>query len=65
MISLTKAAKRLGICAGSAKSLVLKGVLPATQILPSTPWLVPVEALLDISPDRSAARDRTTTEDIR
>jgi hypothetical protein len=45
MISLMKAAERLGICVGSAKSLALKGVLPATQIMPGSPWLVPVEAL--------------------
>jgi DNA invertase Pin-like site-specific DNA recombinase len=32
MISLMKAAERLGICVGSAKSLVLRGILPATQI---------------------------------
>jgi hypothetical protein len=44
-ISLMKAAERLGICNGSAKALVLKGVLPATQIMPGSPWLVPVEAL--------------------
>ena len=30
MISLMKAAERLGICVGSAKSLALKGILPAT-----------------------------------
>jgi hypothetical protein len=45
MISLMKAAERLGICVGSAKSLALKGILPATQIMPGAPWLVPVEAL--------------------
>jgi DNA invertase Pin-like site-specific DNA recombinase len=45
MISLMKAAERLGICVGSAKSLALKGILPATQILPGSPWLVPVEGL--------------------
>ncbi len=45
MISLMKAAERLGICVGSAKSLVLKGILPATQIMPGSPWLVPIEAL--------------------
>ena len=44
-ISLMKAAERLGICVGSAKSLVLSGILPATQIMPGSPWLVPVEAL--------------------
>ena len=30
---------------GSAKSLVLRGILPATQIMPGSPWMVPVEAL--------------------
>jgi len=45
MISLMKAAERLGICVGSAKTLALKGILPATQIMPGSPWLVPVEAL--------------------
>ncbi|UTV39244.1 recombinase family protein (plasmid) [Ensifer adhaerens] len=45
MISLTKAAETLGICVGSAKSLVQKGILPATQILPGSPWMVPVGAL--------------------
>ncbi len=43
-ISLMKAAERLGISVGSAKSLALKGVLPATQIMPGSPWLVPVDA---------------------
>ena len=41
MISLMKAAERLGICVGSAKSLALKGFLPATQPMPGSPWLVP------------------------
>jgi hypothetical protein len=45
MISLMKAAERLSICVGSATSLVLKGILPAKQIMPGSPWLVPVEAL--------------------
>ena len=45
MIGLMKAAERLGICMGSAKSLALKGILPATQILPGSPWLVPADAL--------------------
>ncbi|CAN7658287.1 hypothetical protein [Rhizobium sp. LjRoot258] len=45
MISLMEAAERLGICVGSAKTLVLKGIIPATQILPGSPWMVPVEAL--------------------
>src|SRR5271157_3546692 len=45
MISLGKAAQRLGICIGSAKTLALKGVLPATQPMPGAQWLVPVDAL--------------------
>ncbi|MDX0500908.1 serine recombinase [Sinorhizobium medicae] len=45
MISLMKAAEKLGICVGSAKSLVQRGILPATQIFPGSPWMVPVEAL--------------------
>jgi hypothetical protein len=45
MICLLKAAERLGISVGSAKSLVLRGVLPATQIMPGSPWLVPIAAL--------------------
>jgi hypothetical protein len=45
MFSLAKAAARLGICVGSAKSLALRGVLPASQALPGAQWLVPVEAL--------------------
>ncbi|MHC2572615.1 recombinase family protein [Rhizobium leguminosarum] len=45
MISLMKAAEKLGICVGSAKSLVQRGILPATQILPGSQWMVPVEAL--------------------
>ena len=45
MVSLMKAAERLGVCVGSAKSLATKGILPATQAMPGAPWLVPVEAL--------------------
>ncbi len=44
-ISLVKAAERLGICQGSAKTLALKGILPATQIMPGAPWMVMVSAL--------------------
>ena len=44
-ISLMKAAERLGICVGSTMSLVRRGILPATQIVSGSPWLVPVEAL--------------------
>ncbi|WP_353642689.1 hypothetical protein [Mesorhizobium sp. WSM2239] len=44
-IGLAKAAEHFGICVGSAKSLVLKGILPATQAIKGSQWLVPVEAL--------------------
>src|SRR5512144_2040881 len=44
-ISLMKAAERLGICVGSAMSLVRRGILPATQIVPGSPWRVPVAAI--------------------
>jgi predicted transposase YbfD/YdcC len=36
MISLIKAVEQLGICMRSAKSLVLRGILPATRILPGS-----------------------------
>lgn len=45
MVSLAKAAERLGICVGSAKSLALKGILPASQAMKGAQWLVPAEAL--------------------
>jgi len=54
-ISLMKAAERLGICVGSAMSLVRRGILPATQIVPGSPWLVSVEAL-DSEPVREGVQ---------
>jgi hypothetical protein len=45
MVSLAKAAEQLGICVGSAKSLALRGILPATQAMKGVQWLVPAEAL--------------------
>ena len=45
MVSLAKAAEQLGICVGSAKSLAIKGILPATQAMKGAQWLVLVEAL--------------------
>jgi hypothetical protein len=45
MISLAKAAAHFGICVGSAKSLVLKGILPATQAIKGAQWLVSIDAL--------------------
>ena len=45
MISLMKAAQYLGISIGSAMTLALKGILSATQIMPSSPWMVSSSAL--------------------
>jgi len=44
-ISVDETASRLGICVGSVQKLIREGVLPATQLLPSAPWQVPVASL--------------------
>jgi DNA invertase Pin-like site-specific DNA recombinase len=44
-ISADAAAHRLGICVPSVHKLIRNGVLPATQLMPSAPWQIPVEAL--------------------
>jgi len=44
-VTLMKTAEHFGICIESVKRLVSRGILPATQIIPGAPWLVPVEAL--------------------
>jgi hypothetical protein len=44
-ISVDAAARRLRICVGSVHRLIRQGVLPATQLMPSAPWQVPVAAL--------------------
>ena len=45
MISVDETARRLGICVGSVHRLICDGALPATQLMPSAPWQVPVAAL--------------------
>ena len=45
MISVDETARRLGICVGSVHRLIRDGALPATQLMPSAPWQVPVAAL--------------------
>ena len=66
MISLMKAAERLGICIGSAKSLVLRGILPATQIVPGLSLARSGRrALQRGGAPRGAARDRTASKNIR
>ena len=44
-ISADAAAQRLGICVPSVHKLIRSGVLPATQLMPSAPWQIPVDAL--------------------
>lgn len=44
-ISAEAAAKRLGICMTSVHKLIRAGILPATQIMPSAPWSIPINAL--------------------
>lgn len=44
-ISVDAAAKRLGVCVTSVHRLIRSGILPATQIMYSAPWKIPVDAL--------------------
>jgi hypothetical protein len=44
-LSVDAAAKRLGICVGSVHKLIQSGALPATQLMYSAPWKIPVDAL--------------------
>ena len=44
-ISVDETARRLAICVGSVHRLIRSGALPATQLMPSAPWQVPVAAL--------------------
>ena len=44
-ISVDATAERLGICVGSVMKLIRTGALPATQLMHSAPWQVPLEAL--------------------
>jgi hypothetical protein len=44
-ISVDETARRLHICVGSVLRLIREGILPATQIMDSAPWQVPVAAL--------------------
>jgi hypothetical protein len=44
-ISVDETARRLQICVGSVLRLIRQGVLPATQLMPSAPWQVPLAAL--------------------
>jgi DNA invertase Pin-like site-specific DNA recombinase len=44
-ISVDKAALRLKICIGSVLRLIRQGIIPATQLMPSAPWQIPLAAL--------------------
>ena len=44
-VTVDEAAHRLNICVGSVKRLIREGVLPATQLMRSAPWQIPVSAL--------------------
>jgi hypothetical protein len=44
-ITVDETARRLKICVGSVLRLIRAGILPATQLMPSAPWQVPVDAL--------------------
>jgi DNA invertase Pin-like site-specific DNA recombinase len=44
-ISADQTAQRLGISVPSVHRLIREGVLPATQLMPSAPWKVPVAAI--------------------
>ncbi|MFQ5700203.1 MAG: serine recombinase, partial [Myxococcota bacterium] len=44
-ISRDEAARRLSISVPSVDRLIRKGVLPASQIMPSAPWEIPIAAL--------------------
>src|SRR4030095_563538 len=44
-ITVDEAAYRLNICVGSVKRLIREGTLPASQLMPSAPWQIPVAAL--------------------
>jgi hypothetical protein len=44
-ITVDETARRLQICVGSVLRLIREGILPATQLMPSAPWQVPVAAL--------------------
>lgn len=55
-ISADAAAERLGICIGSVHKLIKSGTLPATQLMPSAPWQIPLAAL-DSEPVRIGIKE--------
>jgi len=55
-ISVEEPSRRLGIYGSSIHHLMREGILPATQLMPSAPWQVPVAAL-DSEAVREGVRD--------
>lgn len=45
VLSAEKAAQRLGIAVPSVHRLIRRGILPATQLIPSAPWHIPADVL--------------------
>ena len=54
-VSADEAARRLGIWIGSVHRLIRERVLPATQLLPSAPWQIPIAALESAAVSRRPA----------
>jgi hypothetical protein len=44
-LTIDATARRLGVCVNSVHKLIRSGALPATQLMHSAPWQVPVDAL--------------------
>ena len=44
-LTIDATARKLGICVNSVHKLIRSGALPATQLMHSAPWQVPVDAL--------------------
>ena len=44
-VSADDAASRMGICISSVHWLIRQGILPGTQLMPSAPWKIPLDAL--------------------
>lgn len=62
-ISAGRAAHRLGICVGSVHRLIREGILPASQVMHSAPWKVPLAALASeaVLAGVQAVKDRRPT----
>jgi DNA invertase Pin-like site-specific DNA recombinase len=55
-ISVEETSRRLNIYTSSVHRLIREGILPATQLMPSAPWQIPVAAL-DSEAVRQGVRD--------